>query len=284
MQKTKLSLSVMTGLLAAALTGCGGSGGGSDDSYTPPALQSGPGGTLLGFYAETQDANDPNAEVGGIYVDAPKDEGRIKGRASFRYFDCQAYNSNNLVIDGTKLTSYLSGTIEGPLDSASTSPNNSDILLAFDKLSYSRASNRYTGGYVLDQDNNDTRTVPNCTTLTGNGSFVVARKGNITLYPADAAFPSNFQINVNTSTTGNIVSWTGAPSGTRKALIDVINPGAIGDSSANGIVYQTINTGVLPTALVPQDAVTSNTNYMVVVQLFDENNQPLAFKQVTAKF
>lgn len=282
MQKTRLSLSLATGLLAAAaLTGCGGSGGGSDDSYTPPALQNGPGGTLLGFYAESQDANDPTAEVGGIYVDAPDDEGRIKGRASFRYFDCQASNSNNLTIDGTKLTSYLSGTIEGALDSvSSTNQANEEILLAFDKLSYSRAEDKYTGGYVLDQDNNEARTISDC-----NGSdqnFVVARKGNITLYPADTVFPSNFQVNVNA--TGNLISWSGVPNGVRKALVNVIDPGAISNSSANGIVYQTLSNSVLPTALVPNDAVTDDTSYMVVVQLFDENNKPLAFKQVTAKF
>lgn len=284
MQKTKLSFSVATGLLAAAaLTGCGGSGGGSDDSYTPPALQNGPGGTLLGFYAESQDANDPNAEVGGIYVDAPKDEGRIKGRASFRYFDCQGNNSNNLTIDGTKLTSYLSGTIEGTLDSVSSSnKNNKEVLLAFDKLSYSRAQDRYTGGYVLDQDNNDTRTVPDCNSVPDNGQFVLARKGSITLYPADTVFPNDFKVDVNA--TGNLISWSGAPSSARKALIDVINPSAIGNSSANGIAYQTVSTSVLPTALVPNDAVTDNTNYMVVVQLFDANNQPVAFKQITAKF
>jgi len=280
MQKTKLSLSVMTGLLAAALTGCGGNGGGSDDSYTPPALQSGPGGTLLGFYAETQDANDPNAEVGGIYVDAPKDEGRIKGRASFRYFDCQDNNSNNLEIEGNKLTSYLSGTIEGALDSTSTNNNNTEILLAFDKLSYSRADDKYTGGYVLDQDGNDSRTVKDCN---GNDQdFVVAHKGNITLYPSDTVFPNDFKVDVNAA--GNLVSWSGAPNGVRKALIDVIDPNAIGNSTAKGIVYQTISTSVLPTHIVPNDAVTDNTNYMVVVQLFDENNKPLAFKQVTAKF
>ena len=280
MQKTKLSLSVMTGLLAAALTGCGGSGGGSDDSYTPPALQSGPGGTLLGFYAETQDANDPNAEVGGIYVDAPKDEGRIKGRASFRYFDCQDINSNNLEIEGNKLTSYLSGTIEGALDSTSTNKNNTEILLAFDKLSYSRADDKYTGGYVLDQDGNDSRTVKDCNG--NNQDFVVAHKGTITLYPSDTVFPNDFKVDVNAA--GNLVSWSGAPNGVRKALIDVIDPNAIGNSTAKGIVYQTISTSVLPTHIVPNDAVTDNTNYMVVVQLFDENNKPLAFKQVTAKF
>ena len=280
MQKTKLSLSVMTGLLAAALTGCGGSGGGSDDSYTPPALQSGPGGTLLGFYAETQDANDPNAEVGGIYVDAPKDEGRIKGRASFRYFDCQDNNSNNLEIEGNKLTSYLSGTIEGALDSTSTNKNNTEILLAFDKLSYSRADDKYTGGYVLDQDGNDSRTVKDCNG--NNQDFVVAHKGTITLYPSDTVFPNDFKVDVNAA--GNLVSWSGAPNGVRKALIDVIDPNAIGNSTAKGIVYQTISTSVLPTHIVPNDAVTDNTNYMVVVQLFDENNKPLAFKQVTAKF
>lgn len=282
MQKTKLGLSLATGLLAAALTGCGGSGGGSDDSYTPPALQDGPGGTLLGFYAENQDANDPNAEVGGIYVDAPNSEGRIKGRASLRYFDCQANNSNNLTIDGTKLTSYLSGTIEGTLDSTSTNKNNKDILLAFDKLSYSRAEGKYTGGYVLDQNSNDSRKVPDYTTLTNNGEFVLARKGNITLYPANTVFPSDFKVDVNA--TGNLISWSGTPGGVRKALIDVIDPSAVGNSSANGIVYQTISTSVLPTALVPNDAVTDGNTYMVVVQLFDENNKPLAFKQVTAKF
>lgn len=282
MQKTKLSLSLATGLLAAvALTGCGGSGGGSDDSYTPPALQNGPGGTLLGFYAESQDVNDPNLEVGGIYVDAPNDEGRIKGRASFRYFDCQANNSNNLEIDGTKVTSYLAGTIEGPLDSTSTSPNNAEILLAFDRLSYSRNENRYTGGYVLDQDNNDTRTVPNCNTLSGNGTFVLARKGNITLYPANTVFPADFNI----TQLNRIISWTNMPSTARKVLVDVIDPAAIGNSAASGIVYQTIGTDLrLLTTAIPASAVTAGKEYMVLVQMFDQNNQPVAFKQISTTF
>jgi hypothetical protein len=270
MQKSSLGLASCT-LAAVVLTGCGG--GGSDDSYTPPALQNGPGGHLFGFYAESPDVGDPNPEVGGIYVDAPNDEGRIKGRLSFRYFDCQAYNSNNLKIDGTKVTSYLAGKADGALDSISTNPDNKEILLAFDKLSYSRASNRYNGGYMLDQSNNDERSIANCNGI--EQKFVVARKGAMTLYPADTVFPQSFNVSVNATT--NLVSWSNTPSGVSKALVDVIDPNAIGDSSANGIVSQ------LPNVLVPSSAATDGKEYVVVVQLFDQNNAPLAFKQITAK-
>lgn len=280
MQNSKLGFGLASCTLAAVvLAGCGG--GGSDDSYTPPALQNGPGGHLFGFYAESQDVGDPNPEVGGIYVDAPDDTGRIKGRASFRYFDCQAYNSNNLKIDGAKAASYLSGTAKGTLDSTSSNPDNKEVLLAFDKLSYSRANNLYTGGYVLDQKNNDERTLANC----NSGSeqkFVIATKGSMTLYPATTIFPQDFNVEVNA--TSNLISWNKRPSGTTKALIDVIDPNAIGDSTANGIVFQDISSSVLPTYLVPNDAVTEGKDYVVVVQLFDQNNKPLAFKQVTAKF
>lgn len=280
MQKLSLGLASCA-LAVVALTGCGGSGGGSDDSYTPPALQNGPGGHLFGFYAESRDVGDPNPEVGGIYIDAPKDEGRIKGRLSFRYFDCQAFNSNNLKIDGSKITNYLSGTAEGALDSVSTSPDNKEILLAFDKLSYSRASNHYDGGYTLDQSNNDERTIADCNSG-ADQKFVVARKGSIRLYPAATVFPQDFKVNVTAAT--NLVSWSGAPGGVAKALVNVIDPNAIGDSTANGIVYQTTSTSALPTVLVPGSAATDGKDYVVLVQLFDQNNAPLAFKQVTAKF
>lgn len=281
MQKSRLSLSLATGLLAAAaLTGCGGSGGGSDDSYTPPALQNGPGGTLLGFYAESEDANDPKREVGGIYVDAPDDTGRIKGRASFRYFDCQDNNSNNLKIDGSKLTSYLSGTIEGALDSTSTTnENNKEILLAFDKLSYSRADDKYSGGYVLDQDNNETRTLSDCNGIDQN--FVINRKGTVTLYPADTVFPEDFDI----TQLNRIISWTNVPSSAEKVLVNVIDPAAIGDSTANGIVYQTVGTDLrLLTTAIPADAVTDSKEYIVLVQMFNDDNQPVAFKQIKTTF
>lgn len=273
----KLSMSLAGGLAAAMLlTACGG---GSDDSFGP-AVENQPGGNLFGYYAESLDANDPDPTVGGIYVDAPKGTGAVKGRMSFRYFGCQAGGINSLEVKGQKATSKIIGTVEGTLDSESSINNNQNIALTFN-TSYKRGDNRYEGDYTIGgNDKNDLRTLRNCG-LTGDQTFTLARKGSLTLYPADTVMPTNFDI----KQLGRIISFDNQPSTARKLLVNVIDPSAIGSSGSNGIIYQQVATDLrLLTTEIPSSEVSAGKNYIVVVQLFDNNNQPVAFKQETMKF
>lgn len=272
----KLSMSLAGGLAAAMLlTACGG----SDDSFGP-AVENQPGGNLFGYYAESLDANDPDPTVGGIYVDAPKGTGAVKGRMSFRYFGCQAGGINSLEVKGQKATSKIIGTVEGTLDSESSINNNQNIALTFN-TSYKRGDNRYEGDYTIGgNDKNDLRTLRNCG-LTGDQTFTLARKGSLTLYPADTVMPTNFDI----KQLGRIISFDNQPSTARKLLVNVIDPSAIGSSGSNGIIYQQVATDLrLLTTEIPSSEVSADKNYIVVVQLFDNNNQPVAFKQETMKF
>lgn len=273
----KLSMSLAGGLAAAMLlTACGG---GSDDSFGP-AVENQPGGNLFGYYAESLDANDPDPTVGGIYVDAPKGTGAVKGRMSFRYFGCQAGGINSLEVKGQKATSKIIGTVEGTLDSESSINNNQNIAITFN-TSYKRGDNRYEGDYTIGgNDKNDLRTLRNCG-LTGDQTFTLARKGSLTLYPADTVMPNNFDI----KQLGRIISFDNQPSTARKLLVNVIDPSAIGSSGSNGIIYQQVATDLrLLTTEIPSSEVSAGKNYIVVVQLFDNNNQPVAFKQETMKF
>ena len=270
-------MSLAGGLAAAMLlTACGG---GSDDSFGP-AVENQPGGNLFGYYAESLDANDPDPTVGGIYVDAPKSTGAVKGRMSFRYFGCQAGGINSLEVKGQKATSKIIGTVEGTLDSESSINNNQNIALTFN-TSYKRGDNRYEGDYTIGgNDKNDLRTLRNCG-LTGDQTFTLARKGSLTLYPADTVMPTNFDI----KQLGRIISFDNQPSTARKLLVNVIDPSAIGSSGSNGIIYQQVATDLrLLTTEIPSSEVSAGKNYIVVVQLFDNNNQPVAFKQETMKF
>ncbi len=275
--KTKLSISLAGGLAAAMLlTACGGS---SNDSFGP-AVENQPGGNLFGFYAESMDANDPDPTVGGIYVDAPKGTGSVKGRMSFRYFGCQAGGINSLEVKGQKATNQIIGTVEGTLDSESTINKNQNIDLSF-TTSYKRSENRYDGKYTIGgNDKNDLRTLRNCG-LTGDQTFTLARKGSLTLYPADTVMPTNFDI----KQLGRIISFDNQPSTARKLLVNVIDPSAIGSSGSNGIIYQQVANDLrLLTTEIPSSEVGAGKNYIVVVQMFDGNNQPVAFKQETMKF
>lgn len=265
-------LGLVTGALSAVLlAGCGG--GGSD---TPPALDNAPGGALFGFYAESPEVNDPDPAIGGVYLDVPDSEGSIKGRMSFRYFDCEAFASNSIEIKGKKLTRYINGTAEGDLDSQSSNELTNRIFVNL-SADYSRANNAYRGNYDLGSRGNDERTLANC----NNQKFVLARKGALTLYPANTVFPENFEI----KQLNRIISWSNPPAAARKVLLDVIDPQAIGTSSANGMVYQTVGNDLrLFSLTVPADAVISNKEYIVVVQLFDNANQPVAFKQIRTSF
>lgn len=276
MQKTKLSLMITTGLLAAALTGCGGSS--SDD--LGPAVQDQPGGHLFGYYAESLDVNDPDPTVGGIYVDAPGGTGKIKGRMSFRYFDCQGGGVNSLPVSGSKLTSYITGAAEGDLDSDSSNYDTRKIALSF-KVDYKRSDNRYDGDYTVNaNDKNDERTINDCG-ITGDQTFTLARKGSLTLYPENTVFPADFDI----KQLNRIISWSNAPTSARKVLVNVINEAAIGDSNSNGIIYQQVanDLRLLATA-IPANMVESGKEYILVVQLFDENNKPVAFKRIKTTF
>ena len=276
MQKTKLSFSVATGLLAAAaLTGCGGS---SDD--LGPAVQNQPGGHLFGYYAESMDVNDPDPTVGGIYVDAPKNTGTVKGRMSFRYFDCQGGGINSISVKGEKVTSKIYGSAEGSLDSDSSINDNRNIRLSFD-TSYKRNDNRYEGNYSIGgNDKNDQRTLKDCG-ITGDKTFTLARKGSLTLYPENTVFPNDFDI----KQLNRVISWTNAPSDASKVLVNVINESAIGDSGSNGIVYQQVadDLRLLATG-IPSGSVDSGKEYILVVQMFDKNNHPVAFKRIKTTF
>ena len=275
--KFKLSFSLAGGLTAVMLlTGCGGS---SNDSFGP-AVENQPGGHLFGFYAESMDADDPDPTVGGIYVDAPKHTGSVKGRMSFRYFACQAGGINSLEVKGQKVTNQIIGTVEGTLDSESSINKNQNIALSFN-TSYKRADNRYEGKYTIGgNDKNDLRTLRNCG-LTGDQTFTLARKGSLTLYPETTVFPDKFDI----KQLNRIISFDNQPASARKLLVNVINPAAIGDSQSNGIIYQQVATDLrLLTTEIPSSEVPAGQNYIVVVQMFDGNNQPVAFKQETMTF
>ena len=273
-----LALRLATGLSAAMLlTACGSD---SNDTFGP-ALENQPGGSLFGFYAESMVADDPDPTVGGIYVDAPNKTGSIKGRMSFRYFGCQAGGINSLEVKGQKATNKIIGSVEGTLDSESSINKNQNIALSFD-TSYKRSENRYEGDYTIGGNKeNDLRTLRNCGLTGGDQKFTLARKGNLTLYPADTVMPNNFDI----KQLGRIISFDNQPSSARKLLVNVINPTAIGDSKSNGIIYQQVATDLrLLTTEIPSSEVSAGQNYIVVVQMFDQNNQAVAFKQETMQF
>ena len=276
-KKTKLGFG-LAGSLAASilLTACGGD---SNDSFGP-AVENQPGGNLFGFYAESMDANDPDPTVGGIYVDAPKGTGSVKGRMSFRYFACQGGGVNSLEIKGQKATSKIIGSVEGTFDSESSVNINQNIALSFN-TSYKRGDNRYEGDYTIGgNDKNDLRTLKDCG-LTGDQTFTLARKGSLTLYPADTVMPNNFDI----KQLGRIISFDNQPSTARKLLVNVIDPSAIGSSGSNGIIYQQVANDLrLLTTEIPSSEVGAGKNYIVVVQMFDQNNKAVAFKQQTMKF
>ena len=93
--------------------------------------------------------------------------------------------------------------------------------------------------------------------------------------------PNNFDI----KQLGRIISFDNQPSSARKLLVNVINPAAIGDSKSNGIIYQqVVDNLLLPTTEIPSSEVPTGQNYIVVVQMFDQNNQAVAFKQETMQF
>ncbi|XID75218.1 hypothetical protein ACF3NA_01265 [Alkanindiges sp. WGS2144] len=277
MIKVARTTGLISGLAAALmLAGCGGS---SSDDYGP-AVDNQPGGHLFGFYAESMDVDDPDPTVGGIYVDAPNGTGKIKGRMSFRYFACQSGGMNSLEIKGTKATNHITGNAEGDLDSESSINDKRKISVSFD-TSYSRAQDRYTGKYTIGgNDKNDERTIKDCDG-TSDQTFTLARKGSLTLYPANTVFPDKFDI----GNAGLIISWKDAPSDARTLLVNIINEDAMGNSNANGIIYQQVADDLrLLTTAIPASAVESGKEYIVVVQMFDKNNQPVAFKQEKMTF
>ncbi len=274
----KLGMSLAGGLAAAMLlTACGGN---SSDDFGP-AVENQPGGNLFGFYAESMDADDPDPTVGGIYVDAPNGTGTVKGRMSFRYFACQDGGTNSLEVKGQKATSKIIGSVEGTLDSASSVNKNQNIALSFN-TSYKRSDNRYEGDYTIGGNKeNDLRTIRDCGLTGSDQQFTLARKGNITLYPENTVMPNNFDI----KQAGRIISFDNQPSTARKLLVNVINPSAIGDSKSNGIIYQQVADDLrLLTTEIPSREVQAGQNYIVVVQMFDQNNKAVAFKQKTMKF
>lgn len=257
-------LSLMT-ILSILLASCGGDNGTSIIS-TPPALEDGPGGQFFGFYAESNEVNDPDPAVGGIYLDIPGSEGNVKGRMSFQYADCQ--RTNALTILARKLTRYITaGTATGTIDSVSTSMPDNTVLFTFTG-DYSRSSNNYNGNYDRGSRGNEQRTESNCITYT------LAQKGHWTVYPADTVFPSGFSLNKD----GQLLYWQNAPTNAVRALVDIINPDAVGTSSDNGFVLQrSIKPIIAPSMTLPM--LQSGKSYIVLVELFDNSNNIVAFKQ-----
>lgn len=171
--------------------------------------------------------------------------------------------------------------MEGTLDSESSINKNQNIALSFN-TSYKRSDNRYEGDYTIGGNKeNDLRTLRDCG-LTGiDQKFTLARKGSLTLYPANTVMPANFDI----KQAGRIISFDNQPSTARKLLVNVIDPSAIGDSKSNGIIYQQVADDLrLLTTEIPSTQVPANQEYIVVVQMFDQSNKAVAFKQETMKF
>jgi hypothetical protein len=259
--------------LTLLLTGCGG--GTTDqiiNSITPPALQDGPSGNVYGFFVQADEIADPIGNIGGMYLNVPSGEGHFDGRISFQFnSDCQ--HTNALTISGSKVFAALNaGLITGTLDAVTVTEPNNTFSGTFSG-SYKRDNNNYTGKYNRNFfSSDDTKNVDGCV------SYRVASKGTWALYTPDTVLPAGF----NVTQTADLINWTFVNNAT-KAVIMVINPTAVAGSD-NAIIRQIIT----PAALLTQNVVNSNVvrgqNDLIVVELFDANNNLVAFKTLTAKF
>ena len=261
--KSMIALSVC-GML---LTGCGG--GGSDSLIqTPPALDNAPGGQYFGFYAESNEVSDPDPAVGGLYLDIPNSEGNVKGRMSFQYEYCQ--RSNALQINAQKLTRYISaGLATGTIDAVSTDQVDNSVVFNFGG-DYSRNSQNYNGSYDRGNRSNDKHNIPDCI------SYTIARKGNWSVYPSTTVFPNGFSFNQ----AGFVIYWSGQPASASKALLNIIDPSAVGTTSDNGFVLQrSISPIVNQSIALPNNIWQAGKEYIVLLQLFDNQNKIVAFKQ-----
>ena len=270
-QKKLLLISCLSATLL--LTGCGS--GTTDQvigSITPPALQDGAGGNFYGYFLQSDTVIDPVTNVGGLYLSLPSSGGNFSGRMSFQFFDCQ--RTNALALSGQKLTAYLKTLPPynlGTLDSVTLANPNTSIITNFSG-SYSRESDDYSGIYNrVDKTGDDRRTVANC------GSYTIADNGTWQVYKADKSFPNNFSV----TQTGDLINWTYVDSA-NKALIMIVNPDQVGTDN-NALIRQIIAPAMTMNTLAATN-VTRGQSYLAVVELFDINNKPVAFKTLTVKF
>lgn len=261
---SKLSLAVTPWAvisLSLLLAGCGGGG---SDSFVE-AINS-PGGQYFGYYVETDDNNDP--AVGGVYLDIPNKEGDVKGRMSFQYVDCQ--RTNALEIKAKKATREITlGTASGTIDSVSSQVPNNVVNFSFIG-DYSRDSKTYNGKYNVLDGAKGNRIETDCNP---DYSYTLSDKGNWTVYPMAQKFPENFNVNINS----DLISWANAPSNASTALVSIIDPAALGTSSSNGFVFQRL---IKPVVLQSTSiaALSTGKQYIALIQLFNSNNQIVAFQ------
>ncbi|AXI03523.1 hypothetical protein [Aquirhabdus parva] len=263
---------LLIGLTASILlSGCGGGTGDAIvDAITPPALTDGAGGRFYGYYVQSADTADTPSTVGGMYLSLPNSEGGFNGRMSYQFFDCQ--RTNALQITGQKTTAYLTGKTVGSLDTLNWDQLNPTFAATFSG-SYSRATDNYSGKYNrIDKSGDDRKTVNNC------GSYTVADKGTWQVYKDSVTFPNNFAL----TQTGDLINWTFVSNATR-AVVLIVDPSQV-DSSNNAVVRQII----APATTLITNAVNNNVargqQYLAVVELFDINNTPVAFKTLAVKF
>lgn len=268
--KNLFALSFITTTLV--LTGCGG--GTTDqvlDSITPPSLEDGPGGRFYGYYQQTAHTPDPKSDIGGLYLSIPGSGGTFSGRMSYQFFPCQS--TNTLDISGTKLTAYLkAATVTGSFDLPSIG-NLSGFMPLFVGTfggSYSREGDNYKGQYTRQNKVGDDDVPSNC------GDYTVADKGSWQVFKETKVLPSTFNVTQST----NLIHWTPVVNAT-KALIMIVNPSNVG-TDRNAVVKQIIITSTPTVALPPYIAtpvdIARGASYLTVVELFDKDNQLVAFK------
>lgn len=239
-------------------------GGGGTDAFIEN-LNS-PGGQYFGYYVETDDNKDPT--VGALYLDIPNKEGDVKGRMSFQYVDCQ--RTNALEIKAKKATREINfGTASGTIDSVSSQVPNNIVNFSFIG-DYKNSTMTYNGKYNLLDGATTNRVETDCNP---DFSYTLSPKGNWTVYPITQKFPDNFTVNINS----DVLSWTNAPSNASTALISIIDPTALGTSSSNGFVFQRL---IKPVVLQSTSiaALSDGKQYIALIQLFDANNNIVAFQ------
>lgn len=260
------------------LSACGG--GATDkvlDAITPPALEDGPGGRFYGHYLQTAKVPDPKSDIGGMYLSLPGSGGTFSGRMSYQFFPCQG--TNTLDISGTKLTAYLkAATVTGTFDIPSITHLSGFLPLFIGTFggSYSREGDNYKGQYLRQNKVGDDDVPSNC------GDYTVADKGSWQVFKDTKVFPATFNV---TQTTG-LIHWTSVTNAT-KALVMIVNPSNVG-TDRNALVKQIVITSTptisLPLYIAAPADIPRGSSYLTVVQLFDKDNQLVAFKTLPTIF
>ncbi len=258
---------------ALLLSGCGG--GTTDqvlDSITPPSLEDGPSGRMFGYFLQSDEIADPVGNIGGMYLTLPSGEGHFDGRMSFQFnSDCQ--RTNALQISGSKLFANLNGgTISGSLDDATITEPNNTFMGTFSG-SYKRANDNYTGKYNRTGfSSDDSKNVAGCV------NYRVASKGVWAVYKQAFVYPAGFSV----TQTADLINWSYVD-GATKAVIMIVSPAKV-DTADNAVIRQIIT----PAALLNKNVVNANVargqQDLVVVELFDANNNLVAFKTINALF